>query len=312
MHYFTEPGQNGRSKDGLSEHIQTIGIRWREYRGAGWWGEFETAGAYGGKVDGLAQVFAGASYEFCRQGAWRCHAGLMLGSAGGGDVHSGGGVLGRVLVGGQRELGRHWQGLFEVGQTSALNAPFNAFTVTFGLGYRYETLLSKPGEVSGWSDNGHWKRNRVRAGVQRYFADPSSLRKSGVGEDYVDLLTLKLDSFVSRQAFLTGQALGAFDGEAGGYAVGLLGAGYQYPLAAGFFLEGELTAGAGGGGGISAGDGLLIQPMVSFGKVMTSQLSLALQLGYVTSWDAELSADVVEISMNYRFEVPRIIRGDNK
>jgi len=193
-----------------------------------------------------------------------------------------------------------------------LNAPFNALTMTFGVGYRYQTLLAKPGNVVGWDDVGRWQRNRIRVGVQRYDAAVSALRKSGVGEDYVDLLSLKLDSFTGRRTFVTGQALGAFDGEAGGYAAGLLGAGYHYPLTARFFVEGELTFGAGGGGGLAAGDGLLIQPMFSFGGVVSSQLSVALQTGYIRAWDAELSANVFEISMNYRFEVPRMTRVNSK
>jgi len=306
MNYLPSQGQSGRSGKALDDTINVLGIRWREHRGTRWSWDFETSGAFGGQVDGLAQVFAGGSTNWCRVEQLTCHVTAMLGSAGGGDVHTGGGILGRLMLGAEYALNKRWLGMVEVGQTSALHAPFNAMTLNLALGYRYHTLVPGLGEGFEWQRSGHWQKNRIRAGQQSYFAPASRLRKQGQGGDQVDLLTLKLDSFLTTRVYVTGQAMGAYRGDAGGYAVGLIGAGWHQPWQNEYFMEAELAAGAGGGGGLAVGSGALVQPAISIGKRLNRQLSLAAGIAQVHAPEGEMSAQVLDISVNYRFSVPHL------
>lgn len=308
--YYPSSGQNSRSSLAHDEPIHLIGIRWRQGTGKDpYWWEFETAGAWGGQADGLAQVFGGLSYQICKNEKIACHAGILAGSAGGGDVHTGGGILGRILVGASYHISRHWALLTEVGQTSALQAPFNAFTANVALGYEYGAFITGHGvPVLQGSKADFWTRARVRSGVQGYIAPVSSLRKSGAaGGENIEMISLKLDAFLSKSSYVTGQAYGAFAGRAGGYAVGLMGAGYkksisQLPM----YIEGEFAAGAGGGGGIASGSGVLLQPMFGVGFDINRQLAFGVSLGHVYAPSGDLDATVVDLSLNYKFSAPRL------
>ncbi|MDH5300489.1 MAG: hypothetical protein OEW58_03925 [Gammaproteobacteria bacterium] len=308
MNYYPTYSQRGRSGKVLDQAIQVGGVRWRQDWLDDWLLDFETAGAFGGEVDGLAQVFAGTSWRWCRLSYFDCYATAMIGSAGGGDLHTGGGVLGRVLLGSEYAINKHWSVLVEGGQTSALQAPFNASMLNVGLGYRYGVIQPTRRMVADDSRSTEWQRNRWRLGAQSYFSSVDQLRKSSQGSEQVDLLALKLDSFFSKTGYVTGQALGAFRGDAGGYAVGLMGIGGHWMLSDAWFAEAEVTTGAAGGGGIAVGSGAVLQPMLSLGWRFDPSLAVSFSAGQVWAIDGELSAQVADVSVNYHFSVPHWVQ----
>ncbi|TSA22873.1 MAG: hypothetical protein D4R70_01045 [Betaproteobacteria bacterium] len=128
-------------------------------------------------------------------------------------------------------------------------------------------------------------------------------RKSGARRD-VDLVGIKLARPLNERWYLTGQAYGAYDGEAGGYATGLWGAGLGWPLTQRSRIHAELLVGAGGGGGVASGGGALWQAQVGASYQLTRSGLIQLEWGRVRAPSGELNADLVNLNWVYRFARP--------
>ena len=119
----------------------------------------------------------------------------------------------------------------------------------------------------------------------------------------VNLLGIKADMVLSSRHYLTGQALGAYEGGAGGYAVGLLGAGVNF--ASGFHnrlsANAEIAVGAAGGGSIDVGGGVIAQPSVGIAYRHSENLSFTISYGRVVALAGALDSPVYELGLTYRF-----------
>ena len=298
-HYFPRPGTVSRGGRPL-ERVDLIGVRWRPHLHGPWYLDMETAGAWGGGVDGYAQVLAGPSLWRPLRGRSAWGGGLMLGAAGGGTVDTGGGIVGRAWAGLSLPLSGRWSLDLNGGVTAAREGGFTAATVTAGL--LHGVNVARP--VRGTPAPVAWHRWRVRPAWQRYFGlgveDRKSARLAAVP---VDLVGIKLERILDRGLYLGGQAWGAFDGGAGGYAVGFWGVGWE--RRAGPWRPWlELDLGAAGGGGMAVGPGVLAQPMLGLSRVWGRVGSLSFALGRVHALAGPLSAWVLEAALSYRFSTP--------
>ena len=140
--------------------------------------------------------------------------------------------------------------------------------------------------------------NEWIGGVQHY---RHAARKNGSVQS-MDLLTLKLNRFVSESVYLTGQAHSAYAGDAGGYSVGLIGAGYRtLPNQYGLYAGAEYLVGAGGGGDVNTSGGVVTQPLLYVGKDLTKSLSARLSYGQIKSQKGALDSPVLELGLSYQF-----------
>ncbi len=121
---------------------------------------------------------------------------------------------------------------------------------------------------------------------------------------------LKIEKFLTQSVYLTGQAQGAFAGDAGGYAVGLIGAGWEIPLREDGRLSfnAEFAAGAAGGGGVDVGGGAIIQPQLGLTWRLNDQFSACLEAGRVKALDGELDSSVVGVGLKFEFSRPEYHR----
>ncbi len=302
--YLPARDHRGRSGKPLDRTMQVIGIRWRQHWRGRWWPGFETAGAWGGAIDGFAQVLGGLDFIQPLGRRWDVLLSARLGAAGGGDVDTGGGVIGRLAGGVQYVLDKAWSLQLEGGQTRAWRGGFTASTLSLAVFHRYHTLAPL-GEMRQ-AHRVRWKAHRVRAGIQSYRFSGYEGRKSPRHvSGPVDMFVLKMDAFANSRFFLTGQALGAYDGGAGGYAVGLVGAGWQVSRAD-FWYGGEVAVGAAGGGGLDVGDGVLLQALLNLGLMLNKQLGLEGGIGYTVAPEGRLQTATGELSLVYRFAVPQL------
>ena len=72
-------------------------------------------------------------------------------------------------------------------------------------------------------------------------------------------------------------------GDAGGYALGILGAGYQFDLAARWNLSVEALLGAAGGGGVATNGGLIGGVRTELDYALTDGFHLTGGAGYLTT-----------------------------
>jgi len=311
-HYLLPPLHQGRSGKILSR-MDVVGVRARtRFNSSAWWFEFDTGGAFAGGVDGYAQVLAGLSRRFNLSQSAGLHIGLMPGASGGGDVDTGGGALYRAFAGLDIPLWFNTSLLLDAGYIQALDGEFNAWMLNSGLVLNYSAYSSSSTGVRNFS-KAYWQEISLRAGVQRYVLKGDLGRKSTRYTDIpVDLVTLKLEYQINPHVFLTGQALGAYDGGAGGYAVGFLGGGLWTPglgranLRAGT----EVTAGAAGGGGLDVGGGILFQAMLNFAADITQSTGLYISAGRVVAPEGGMNSPVLEAGLQFRLGVPRALASE--
>jgi len=135
-------------------------------------------------------------------------------------------------------------------------------------------------------------------GIEQYDA----ARRDG-SERSLRNVVLKVNRYVSESLYITGQARSAYEGDAGGYTVGLIGVGWQSPRWRGMSTGVEFVVGAGGGGGVDSGGGALIEPNAFVAFDLGSDWSARLGAGYIKGSDGRLSSPMWELSLAYSFGV---------
>jgi hypothetical protein len=138
---------------------------------------------------------------------------------------------------------------------------------------------------------------RIRPAHQWYF---NAQRKSSSTRD-MQLMGAKFDWMGGDRWYLTGQALSAYAGGAGGYSEGHWGGGVYGPNWKHTQIYAEMLMGAGGGGGIDTGSALLFKPSVGLDFQLTRSLSLQTGLGRVISNSGNLDSNFIEANLVYRF-----------
>jgi hypothetical protein len=137
------------------------------------------------------------------------------------------------------------------------------------------------------------------AGLSRYRAP----RKPNGAERDVHLAGLRVNREMSPGFYLAGQVQSAVGGEAGGYTVGLVGAGLRRSFGERWHAGVELLGGAAGGGGVDAAGGALVQPMAYVGYDIAPGLAVRIGAGHVQSLRGDLSSNVIEAALAFSFGV---------
>ncbi len=305
--YVVPSHMRGRSGRLLATNLDIIGVKLVNSHGHGDFVELETGGAYGGNIDGFAQLFAGYGKSVTISPGFMLGATASMGAAGGGDVPTGGGMMAKAQAWLGADLYSNVTLKTGIGTVRALDDEFRARLYFLDLGYKYHTLIKgSQGSLSTEAMYVNWHPFRMRAGASRY-SDVGGGRKNPlVKTEYVDNIVLKIDSYVSRRVYLTGQAHAAIRGGAGGYAVGLVGPGLVLLETRYGSLEAEYPVGAAGGGGLAVGGGFISQPMLNFSIPLSRANSLILGFGYIKAHQGTLDSAVAEISWAGRFGLPRM------
>lgn len=293
--------QNYYSPDGGV--INLMGVKMRQSMWRHGFFSLTTHGAYGGGVDGYAEIFAGSGLRAVMNRVFDVSAELALGAGGGGAVNTGGGglIAGQLTV--HYILAPSWLVYLSGGQVYSIDGAFHANTAGLGVSYRYMAL--SPGGtqplISGTRLSSHdW---RVRSGITRYLPDKGTQRKSGkVDTRPIDLIGVAADLWQNEHVYLSGQAYSAIDADAGGYSKGLIGVGVQSHRDVDKVSVGaELAAGAAGGGGIDVGSGVAIQSTVFLDIPVNDVLRTTLFAGQLTSPLGSFTAGLIGMQLSYEF-----------
>ena len=265
-----------------------------------------TYGANGGEVDGFAQLGLIAGMAWPLTSVISGNVELQVGSAGGGRVETGGGFIVVSELGLNLSLSDSFTLGVEVGYMTAPGGDFSATSYTLSAGYQYDALgiseLSRP----LLTDRGLALRDwRVRLLHQSYLPITGSVMRkpgSGVANNVrVDQVGMAMDLFVTPKIYLSGQAMGAYAGGAGGYAVGMFALGYRQPVTNSLSLGGEVGVGSAGGGGLAVGDGLVGHAYLTAEYEINKQVALEAAAGRFEALEGSLSAHLIQLSLIYRF-----------
>ncbi len=233
----------------------------------------QATGAVSGDGEGYADIQVGYRWKTAATGL-RAFAEVATGFGGGGDVDTGGGFL--VSAGGGVALPLFGGFEAEIGAqaTTAIDGDFTALapyiraSLNFGKGQR------------PYQDMRHWQLT-----LGATYQDPNSgFRKPGVTTTAAPvLLESSLDLFLTDRIYFTGNAQTVVQGDAGGYAIGLLGFGYALPLNKTWTVSLEGHVGAAGGGGVDTGGGLVGAARIEVDYALKQNMALSVGVGKMQS-----------------------------
>jgi hypothetical protein len=292
----------GASRTGT---IQAVGFEYGRALGDVTYLFVETSGAAGGFADGYAEVlFGGGARVPLFAHTLLLDGRISGGAAGGGRVDTGGGALAKASLGLKLAAGDGLSIDARAGYVESAGT-FHGRTVEIGLSYGFEAAAFGPSGMTSAlaADDLDVKTWTTRLVCQQYTSLDASMR-NGRGGSTISLLGTKIDLFLDRGAFyLTGQAHTAFAGDAGGYAIGLMGLGYlSGPVAGtGVHVFAEALGGAAGGGGIDVGGGAAVQSSVGLLYDVSSNTGIEASVGRIKATRGELDSIAVGLSVVYRF-----------
>lgn len=283
--------------DGSKRRLNLLGARAESGTGIDGvtWG-LEAAAAASGDAAGYMEVLGTAAWSIAPAAealpSWRLGLRGGLGLGGGGAVPTGGGMLAKLTATTEWRPGRGWTIGAEVGRVRGTNGPLRAAHAQVWVGIDLE-----PGLEGSTIDDAALVQTEWVAALQHH---ARSIRKDGRREA-LDTIGLKLNRYVGRHLYLTGQAHSAFGGGAGAYSIGLLGLGWASDATVRRRFGAELLVGAAGGGGVETGGGAIVQGIVWAGGRISPSAEWRLGAGLVRSRGPGVDSPVIEISWSKSF-----------
>ncbi len=140
--------------------------------------------------------------------------------------------------------------------------------------------------------------------MQEYKQHPGTRGVNGALQDgTIKLIGAELDHYFKNQFFWSLKAAGAFGGIPNGYMDILGSLGYHWSLPYGFALIPQIGAGAGGGGNVDTGGGILIQPQLGIEFPISSDFAFRLSGGYLWSPKGEMRAYMTTGALIYHLDI---------
>ena len=235
-------------------------------------------------AEGYMEILAGLRTEV-PLGDWRGFAGAGAGFGGGGQVDTGGGLLLTARLGAAIPLTRS---LDLEAALVGLEAPDGAFDAV-GLSLQVVKTFEKksaptPNTPQRWA---------LSMGVSHQ--EPNdNFRVAGANRPEAPIMQeSSLDLFISDGAYITGNAQTTISGNAGGYAIGLLGLGYEITLSENWFISAEGHLGAAGGGSVNAAGGLIGGARLEIDRAIWGKSRVSLGVGQLRSLNSGGMAPII-------------------
>lgn len=253
-----------------------------------------------GNANGYMSLMGGVGYQLPITQSFYWVNDVFAGSAGGGEVNTGNGILLEADTGLAWQMTPDISPRFSIGYLVAPDGHFQAPVATLGLNYNLG-WLSAPNNSYNLSyavpanDIQHW---RVELYNQTYFNPQRTDSRSG----NINLIGSSLEQQLNPNWYLSYRASFAYQGEnSGGLATGMIGGGYQLNLGHGLHPHIAILGGAAGGGGIDVNGGFLVEPEIGLRYDLSSQFGLDVSGGRMISTSGNLHTNVLNAGVVYSF-----------
>ena len=258
------------------------------------WGLEAAAAAQGGAA-GYMELLGTASYSIAPLEAvlpsWRVGARLNAGTAGGGGLSTGGGLIGKFSAMTEMKLAPGWTLGAEYGTARARNSLRGRLAQVW-IGVDLEPGLDGRGNPVGQLVRTEW------IGALQHHTH--ELRTDGTRRS-LDTVGLKLNRYFGDWFYLSGQAHSAFAGGAGAYSVGLVGAGVATSAQTPWRAGAEVLVGAAGGGGVQTAGGGIAQGLLWAGWSPSPTSEWRLGVGKMQPLHGGQGSPLVELSWSRSF-----------
>jgi hypothetical protein len=294
------PYGDSQFTDGLPLNGKTIrlaGFEFDTYFTENWFAFFKADGAFHGIQGGYMDIFLGAGYHFSmNKNRTNVLTKFAVGAGGGGGADTAGGFLVYPDISIEQQLFNQIYLSINKGYLSNPNQHFTSSTLGFGLKYyvNQQGIINKNTPFT----NGKFKGLEIILNHEYY---NNAERITDPIED-LHQIALQLNLFVNKNFYLAGQTSFANFGNAGAYAEGIVGLGYQtnsmFNKKLQFFTQ--VLAGAAGGGDISTGQGLIVKPSIGMNYQINNKLNLRTSIGKVKARGGSLNSTSLTLGLNYR------------
>ncbi len=246
--------------------------------------------------------------------------GLFIGAGGGrgGYLLSGGGLMLRTFAGMSYQAaswGKLGAGIsyvdFPEGGTIHSTQPFFYCSVPF-------TSFTQ----SGWSSKSislsdsqfFWilPKKHSLALVSRYLQVPSALLNDTGGRQHdVTLFGVEWLTQMSNNWYVKLETEGAAGGQSAGYMQILAGTGYRVPLSENIFVNNDISTGAGGGGGVDSGGGLLFDVSSGVQWYFSNLFFAELSAAHILAGTGSFAANSLSLKVGYKPDAALDVTGLN-
>lgn len=297
------PYGNSQFSDGVSLKGKTIrlaGFEFDTYLTDNWFAFFKADGAFHGIRGGYMDLFLGAGYHFSmNKNRTNILAKFGIGAGGGGGADTGGGFLVYPDISIEQKIYNNVYFSINKGYLSSPNQNFTSSTLGFGIKYYVDHSGIK--NTSTTSTKNKFKGIEIIIGQEMYIDAKRMLQST----ENMHQIALQLNVFLSRNMYLAGHTSFANFGNAGAYAEGIVGIGYQTKplLYKKVQLFTQVLAGAAGGGDISTGQGLIIKPSIGLNYHLNDNLKIRTAFGKVKARGGALNSTSFSIGLNYNLSI---------
>ena len=274
-------------------------------------------GAITGTQGGLFTLGAAAGWRYALTSHLSSDVGLFVGGGGGKSSYVGGGLMLRPHAGIQYS----WQWLRLGAYYSYVDFPSGKIrSAQFGLD------LDLPTDFYYLSPNDNhinrqwfniddirlplgrylgFQRNDFAILLQAYKQNGGTKNTDGEVQDgTIKLVGAELDHYFTEKSFWWLKTSGAFSGIPNGYMDVIGGLGYRLALGrTRFTLVPKFGVGAGGGGAVDTGGGLLLNPLIGIEWPLTSAFSARLSSGYLWSAHGTFKAVPITAELLYHLDL---------
>jgi len=291
--------ENGQSLEG--ETIRTAGVELNSYFKHNTFLFMKADGAYYGIQAGYMDIILGLGQQLpFNKGRTKILGKFGIGAAGGGGVDTQGGFVIYPNLSLEQKIFNTTFLSMDAGFLMSPNAKFAAWSYGFGLKYyiNQNGLISSDGKTFSSAKFKGMEAiigQEIYFNAERYFSDPQNLLQ----------IFLQLNFYLNKNIYVSGQTSFANFGNAGAYAEGIVGGGFS--TSSGFSkriqLFAQILGGAGGGGAVDTGQGLIAKPSIGASLFFSDKLGVRMSLGQVISIDGELNSTLLNLGFNYRISM---------
>ena len=264
------------------ENSGLIGIQIERKLSPHWYGILKTSGAVQGNIDGYMSILAGIGRSFTIIPARTyIETRFLIGPSGGGGINSGGGATAQAEFGLTFPIQNGYDIKLMTGKTWAPWGDFEINHIELSLGKTLEFLSTPKVNQKFKVPFKDYSLNHLAfTTYNRTYFPSKDLDKNG--QSYLNsfqLIGFEAQIYLGDHLRIHGGTVWAYQGEYGAYAEGLLGATYGFSLNSDWEILLKGNFGAGGGGGINLGSGLLFQGVLGLEKSINNRWSTNIHFG---------------------------------
>lgn len=255
---------------------------------------------YGGLTSGFMDVFFGIGNNFIETKYVNFFAKMGIGAAGG-RIYPENGLTIYPKAGFDVKITEKFGISAHGGYHRSVGGSFEAYTAGFSLKY-YGLSGGTTDPFTGEKATKITTQGiQVSAQNQTYF----DVAKFGIPYSDLQLIAIKVSYDLNHRFYLSGEASFAYEGESGGYAHGIFGAGVKSNKFFNnhFSLFAEMAAGVAGGGRVDAGQGVLLRPTAGINYHISDDFSFNVAGGQMWSPFGNVNSTNINIGLSYGLSI---------